>query len=61
VKPNLKVWLVNTAERLSFDAGNGRRMPRVGAEPLGKLAFAGGGKTVVALGEPRNCDVLDGG
>jgi glycosyltransferase involved in cell wall biosynthesis len=26
VKPNLKIWLVNTAERLSFDAGNGRRM-----------------------------------
>ncbi len=26
MKSNLKIWLVNTAERLSFDAGNGRRM-----------------------------------
>ena len=35
-------------------------VPRIGAEPLRKLPFAHGRKSVVTLGEPRDRGVLDG-
>jgi hypothetical protein len=42
-------------------AGDGGGVTRIGAEPLRKLAFAGGRKTVVALGEPSDGGVFEGG
>jgi hypothetical protein len=44
-----------------LEAGDGGGVARIGAEPLGEFAFAGGRKTVVTLGEPRNRGVFDGG
>src|SRR5688500_16782085 len=52
--------LTQQAEGL-LQARNGCDVPRIGAEPLVELPLARGRKAVVALSEPRDRDIFDGG